>query len=746
MRTRSKLAVLAALVTGAGALVGLVSPATTAVAGTGTPTFATYVAPGNLPNRDFAGEPSIGVNHNTGAVMYQANSSTYKVMFNDSTVPAAATWTSVTPTGSIVNIDPILATDSLTGRTWAGGLAGECSTLWYSDTDGAPWSNSVNPCVGAFDHETIGSGPWHSPAPAATLYGRAVYYCAQTSEDMCTTSLDGGRTFLPPVPVLGACGAQHGHVKVSHDGTAYLPSSNCGTHTGGGITTNNGTTWSSYSINQSANGDRGFDPSVATTPNDTVYEAWAPSGNYHPMVARSTTHGATWDNVTDLANTVSPPIVASTFQATVAGDDDRVAVAFLGTTTGSGIPFDNGYHGVWNLYVSYSYDGGVNWTTVKASPDPVQRGCIWDLGGSNVCRNLLDFMDANLTSDGRVVVGYADGCISTCAGTSGTEDQSTTQIATITRQSTGKSLYAAYDGAAATPGTPTLSASPGNASVGLTWTTPAAGGSGISGYQVWRGTTPGGETLLTTTGVVNAYTDNTVTNGTTYYYKVAAVNSGGAGSLSNEVAVTPAPANTPPTACFMHSEAALSTSVNGTCSSDPEGPVASYSWSWGDGSPASSGATASHTYAADGAYNVTLTVTDGNGATGTVSHSVGVSSTGDPDPGTPNLTNGVARSGTSGAQYSWTYYKVQVPAGTRLLTVDLSSVPACQARCAPNLDVAVRLGGKPLGPDTTCPQSPASGSNETCTVPAPSAGWYYVGVYVAAAGPATPYTVTATLR
>ena len=34
--------------------------------------------------------------------------------------------------------------------------------------------------------------------------------------------------------------------------------------------------------------------------------------------------------------------------------------------------------------------------------------------------NLLDFMDANLSKDGRVVVGYADGCIGACALPSGT--------------------------------------------------------------------------------------------------------------------------------------------------------------------------------------------------------------------------------------------------------------------------------------------------------------------------------------
>ncbi len=420
-------------------------PGNPADADTGTPTFANYAAPGSLSNSNNAGEPSIGINGSTGALMYQAYTSTYKVTFNDASVPAPATWTYRTPITSLINIDPILATDWTTGRTWAGGLDGECSLLSYSDNDGTQWTPAGNACAGVIDHETIGSGPWHGGQPLYATYPRALYYCAQLSEDMCATSYDGGRTFGPPIDVLGACFGLHGHVKVSPDGTAYLPNNNCGSDVGGGISIDNGLTWNSYTIPQSVSAGRGFDPSVTSTPDNTLYEAWAQGGNYHPMVARSLNHGGAWDRVTDLSTTVSPPIVASTFQSMVSGDNGRIAVAFLGTTTGSGVPFQNGYHGVWDLYTSYSYDAGLTWTTIKVTTDPVQRGCIWDGGGNNVCRNLLDFMDANVTPTGRVVVGYADGCVGTCAGGSGTEVQSTSAWATIARQSTGKTLFSAFD-------------------------------------------------------------------------------------------------------------------------------------------------------------------------------------------------------------------------------------------------------------------------------------------------------------
>jgi hypothetical protein len=255
----------------AAAGLALVSAPFSASASTAAPVFTNLTAPAALPNSNNAGEPSLGVNGGTGALMYQSYSSTYKIAVNPAT--GAATWSNVTPATSNFNIDPILSTDRTTGRTFAGGLAGECSALSYSDNDGASWQQMGNACAGVLDHESIGSGAWKGAAPLGSTYSRAVYYCAQNGNDACATSSNGGLTFGPPALVSGACGSLHGHVKVAPNGTAYLPNAHCGGVAGGAITTTNGSSWSSYTIPGSTEPANGFDPSVAITPDNTVYEA-----------------------------------------------------------------------------------------------------------------------------------------------------------------------------------------------------------------------------------------------------------------------------------------------------------------------------------------------------------------------------------------------------------------------------------------------------------------------------------------
>ncbi len=94
-----------------------------------------------------------------------------------------------------------------------------------------------------------------------------------------------------------------------------------------------------------------------------------------------------------------------------------------------------------------------------------------------------------------------------------------------------------------------LTATPGNNQVSLSWTAPSSnGGSSITGYNIYRGTTAGGESATPiATGVTStSFVDTGVTNGQTYYYVIKAVNSAGTSSASNEANATPAASTSTP--------------------------------------------------------------------------------------------------------------------------------------------------------------------------------------------------------
>jgi predicted phage tail protein len=117
------------------------------------------------------------------------------------------------------------------------------------------------------------------------------------------------------------------------------------------------------------------------------------------------------------------------------------------------------------------------------------------------------------------------------------------------------------------PGVPGgLTATPGNGRVSLSWTAPAAsGGAAISGYVIYQGTSPGGGSPRPGAPVKGtSYTVTGLTNGTTYYFKVAAVNGAGhQGKASGEVPATPVAATTSASPSASASASATQTSGTG---------------------------------------------------------------------------------------------------------------------------------------------------------------------------------------
>src|SRR5216110_2562262 len=521
-----------------------------------------------------AGEPSIGINWNSpnsasGVTNFQSDLQTLFIKFDDS-CPAngqSATWyNSPAPTSQFVDSDPIGFTDRQTGRVFAGELTLLSPTckVSFTDTDGldqlgqpsyAGWSPSSGPLGSGVDHETIGGGPYHAPAPPHGAYSNAVYYCSQDLVTaFCLRSDDGGATYGPPVPTYTSqCGGLHGHVKVAPDGTVYLPNNSCGGTGAVVVSEDNGLTWSVRPVQNASSQTRANsnlqDPAVGIDSNGRVYFAMSSStvagsaiGGSNAVVATSNDRGQTWQNIFDVGAVYGLKNIA--FPAAVAGDAGRASVAFYGSTT-SGDGSANSFNGVWHLYVANTFDGGQTWTTTDATPnDTLQRGCIWSHGGSDICRNLLDFFDMTVDKQGRVEVGYVDGCTDgTCVQAALTaKGNAYTARGVIARQSSGRRLIASFDPpnplhAKSVPGMPSVTQRRVGPVVHLAWSEADTGNSTIKSYQILRGTASNAETLLTTvSGTQTKYDDLSATDTSkTYYYKVVGVNGVGTSCPNNEI-------------------------------------------------------------------------------------------------------------------------------------------------------------------------------------------------------------------
>jgi len=138
-------------------------------------TYATYRDPEDRP----AAEPSIGANWLSGRTMYIAARRTLRVTWDDCSSPPGVEWLDVSfaPTTG-PSLDPILFTDSRTGRTWVSQLSANCSTAAFTDDDGANWLPSQGCGLNSgVDHQSIGGGIFHAPIPPPPppLYPNAVY-------------------------------------------------------------------------------------------------------------------------------------------------------------------------------------------------------------------------------------------------------------------------------------------------------------------------------------------------------------------------------------------------------------------------------------------------------------------------------------------------------------------------------------------------------------------------------------------
>ncbi|MFL6209222.1 MAG: PKD domain-containing protein [Pyrinomonadaceae bacterium] len=524
-----------------------------------TPRFQNFAAPNGLGTT--AGEPSIGVNWQTGKVMFISNLQALRITFDDCTSPAKATWEDKSAPNSVRSLDPILFTDHIRAagdttpdRTFVSQLTGQDSLSSYTDNDGNLWIPSQGGGIpSGVDHQTIGAGPYNNSAnpapPPHPTYPNAVYYCSQDAVTaFCARSDDGGLTFGAGIPVYTTnCGGIHGHVKVAPDGTAYVPNKTCGGKASLTRSTDNGITWTVKSIPDS--GTSGFlvDPSIGIGAGGTIYLGYQHSDS-HARIAVSHDRGDNWTPSVDVGAPFG--LVNTTFPEVVAGDDNRAAYAFIGTTVAGNYtdPASYSKSAAWHLYIATTFNGGASWSTIDATPtDPVQRGTICNLG-TTTCqdhqttygyndRNLLDFMDATVDKEGRVLVGYPDGCIGGCVN--GTIN-SYTALASVARQTGGRRLFSSYDPTGpVAPGNPLVSATSDANGVHLSWPVPDNGGAAVVNYTVYRRTASAQRTLLANVGTATAFDDLTAQAGTTYFYTVTATNSAGESQPCASDEVTP---------------------------------------------------------------------------------------------------------------------------------------------------------------------------------------------------------------
>ncbi|OYR51709.1 hypothetical protein DJ74_03285 [Halorubrum sp. Ea8] len=161
---------------------------------------------------------------------------------------------------------------------------------------------------------------------------------------------------------------------------------------------------------------------------------------------------------------------------------------------------------------------------------------------------------------------------------------------------------------------------------------------GDSLSYVWSETTSSGVTLDDDTSATPSFTAPDVESETTLNFEVEV--SDGSATDVDSVNVTVQPVNEEPAASFSFNpdspEVSEQVSFNASDSNDPDGSIASYEWDFGDGDTAQ-GETTTHTFDSAGDFEVTLNVTDDDGATAQTTQTVSVSEA--PDPANFQVSN-----------------------------------------------------------------------------------------------------------
>lgn len=299
----------------------------------------------------------------------------------------------------------------------------------------------------------------------------------------------------------------------------------------------------------------GFGNTIFGTSSDVIVAGFAGSGGAGPADQGAAPINA-WEHKYYISGQLVTPTTPNGHTYKASTDGPSGPLVFIGTTAAVA-PFT--LEPTWHTDSSDTPDGYQTWidlgTGITGVPTPWADETAYGEGD----------LVTPPTPDGHFYIPYPG-----CAGTTGTWPNINAQSDPWTSPYEGSdgtnnqganfpaggldptdSAYSSTDGtvffwqdlgsfAATEPAAPVLAAlTPGNTVMDLSWSTPADGGSAITGYNVYRGTSPGGETLLVGLGVTNSFHDTGLTNGVTYYYVVTAVNVIGESGFSNEQSAVP---------------------------------------------------------------------------------------------------------------------------------------------------------------------------------------------------------------
>ena len=241
--------------------------------------------------------------------------------------------------------------------------------------------------------------------------------------------------------------------------------------------------------------------------------------------------------------------------------------------------------------VSYWADKSSATTAFTLPAAVTGRNALCSTGSGRICSSLAD-------SDGAVPTGQYGGLVATADAPSGTATTAAVVLRTVEPNQAPTAAFTFTCESAACDFDGTDSSDPDGSVVSYAWDFGDGG---------------------TATGATPSH--DFVTSGTRDVTLTVTDDEGTTGSTLVPVSVVRTNAN--PTASFTAGCTFLVCSFDASASSDGDGTVSSYAWDFGDGeTDTTTGAVPSHTYAAAGAYVVTLVVTDNDGGEGSTTRPV----------------------------------------------------------------------------------------------------------------------------